>query len=58
MKIRLRSIETNKLRYREYYGDGGSKSFYEVEIVYHGTVVVKKECIRHVQKRVGIHYED
>ena len=52
-RIFSRSIETNKLRYTEYYGDGDSKSFKEVENVYPGIVVVKKECIGHVQKRVG-----
>ena len=42
-----RSIETNKLRYTEYDGDGDSKSFNEVENVYPGTVVIKKECRGH-----------
>ena len=48
------SLNWNKpTRYTEYYGDGDSKSFNEVENVYLGTVVVKKECIGQVQKRVG-----
>ena len=38
-KIFERSIEINKLRYTEFYGDGGS--------------ITKKECIGYVQKRVG-----
>ena len=50
------SIEANKLRSTEYYGDGDRKSFNEVENVYPVTVVVKTECMCvyvHVQKRVG-----
>lgn len=48
-----RSIEKNKVRYTEYYGDGDTKSFASVENVYGEKLVVKKECIGHVQKRVG-----
>ena len=44
----------NKLRYTEYYGDGDTKPFFVVKDVYEGVTVVKKECIGHVQKRVGI----
>ena len=42
-----------KLRYIEYYGDGDTKSFSSVEKVYTGINVNKKECIGHVQKRMG-----
>ena len=52
-RIFSRSTETRKLRYLAYYGDGDSKSFTAVENVYSPKVVTKKECIGHVQKRVG-----
>ena len=45
-RIFSRSIETNKLRYTEYYGDGDSKSFNEVENVYPGTVSCKERVYR------------
>ena len=50
-----RSQEKYKLQYTDYYGDGNSKGFSEVQDVYSkGNVkVVKKECVGHVQKRVG-----
>lgn len=48
-----RSIQKFNLRYSEFYGDGDSKSFSSVEHFYQGLIVVKKECIGHVQKRVG-----
>jgi hypothetical protein len=50
-----RSIGTHKLRYSELYGDGDSKSHAQVENIYEasGVVVDKKECIGHVQKRMG-----
>ena len=50
-----RSMETHKLRYSELYGDGDSKSHKQVKNVYSegGIQVVKKECIGHVQKRLG-----
>lgn len=52
-----RSVSTRKLhimKYNEFYGD--SKSFNTVENIYkeeYGVVVVKKECVGHVQKRLG-----
>ena len=52
-KIFERSVELNQLRYTEFYGDGDSKSFPAVKDVYPGVIVRKKECIGHVQKRVG-----
>ena len=54
-RIFERSEEKNKLRYTEYYGDGDSKGFTQVESTYKdkGVNIVKKECVGHVQKRVG-----
>ena len=50
-----RSVELHNLRYTEYYRDGDSKSFNKVKDVYQasGIPVEKRECIGHVQKRVG-----
>ena len=49
-----RSIEKNKVRYTEYYGDGVTKSFSAVANVYGDEYKVKKqECIGHIQTRVG-----
>ena len=57
IRIFERSIESNKLRYTEYFGDGDSKSYNVVKDGYNsgenGVQVVKKECVGHVQKRVG-----
>ena len=54
-RIFERSEEKQKLRYTEYYGDGDSKGFNGVKKTYidKGLKVVKKECVGHVQKRVG-----
>ena len=54
-RIFRRSVELHNLQYTEYYGDGDSKSFSKVKDVYQasGITVQKKECIGHVQKRVG-----
>ena len=45
----------HNLRYTEFYGDRDSKSYSRVKGVYQnaGIEVEKKECIGHVQKRVG-----
>ena len=50
-----RSIETKKLRYTTYLGDGDSKSYNEISQSnpYPGHKIEKLECIGHVQKRVG-----
>lgn len=48
-----RSEETRKLQYTEYFGDGDSKAYNEVENSYKGIHVEKKECVGHVQKRIG-----
>lgn len=54
-RIFNRSMELHKLQYTEYYGDGDSKGFDEVEDTYeeHCVKVKKKECVGHVQKRLG-----
>ena len=55
LRIFNRSVETNKLRYSEFYGDGDSKSYAAVKGVYEedNVTVTKKECVGNVQKRVG-----
>jgi hypothetical protein len=55
LRVFNRSVETNKLRYSEFYGDGNSKSYAAVKDVYEedNVTVTKKECVGHVQKRVG-----
>ena len=45
-----RSMNKNKIRYTEYYGDGDTKSFSAVENVYGEKSVIKCECIGHVEK--------
>ena len=52
-RIFSRSIETRRLGYTDYYGDGDSKHFVSVQNIDAPKVVSKKECIGHVQKRVG-----
>ncbi|XP_028392982.1 uncharacterized protein LOC114517447 [Dendronephthya gigantea] len=52
-RIFRRSEEDRKLQYTEYFGDGDSKAHAEVENIYHGIKIAKKECVGHVQKRVG-----
>ena len=54
-RIFERSEEKHKLRYTQYFGDGDSKGFSKVKNTYRdkGLTVVKKECVGHVQKRVG-----
>ena len=49
------SVEKHNLRYTEFYGNGDSKSFTRVKGVYvdDGIEMENKECIGHVQKRVG-----
>jgi hypothetical protein len=48
-----RSEETRQLQYTEYFGDGDSKAYNEVENCFDGVYVEKKECVDHMQKRVG-----
>ena len=54
-KLFRRSVATHKIRYTDLYSDGDSKSYNQVKDIYaaDGIQVVKKECIGHVQKRVG-----
>ncbi|XP_028412728.1 uncharacterized protein LOC114535641 [Dendronephthya gigantea] len=52
-RIFERSEKDRKLQYTEYFGDGDNKAYSEVENVYDGIHVEKKECVGHVQKRVG-----
>ena len=47
-----RSVKKNKLRYREFYGDGDSKGFNTVKSTYAYIEVKKLECVGHVQKPV------
>ena len=51
----MTSVETNKLRYTNYIGEGESKSYNDIFQAdpYEGTGVNKLECIGHIQKRVG-----
>ena len=51
----MTSVETNKLRYTNYIGDGDSKSYNDIfqTDLYEGIGVNKLECIGHIQKRVG-----
>ena len=50
-----RSVETLKLRYDNFIGDGDWRAFLEVVKVdpYDGFPVKKGECIGHIQKRAG-----
>ena len=48
-----RSINKNKMRYINFYGDRDTKSFASIENIYAGIKVTKFECIGHVQKRMG-----
>ena len=54
-RIFRRSVELHILRYSEFYGDGDNKSYSRVKDVYQdaGIEIEKKECISHVQKKVG-----
>lgn len=56
-RIFKRSESCHKLQYHELFGDGDSKSFNAIENIYKedfGVVVPrKKECVGHVQKRLG-----
>ena len=52
-RIFARSETTRQLQYTEYFGDGDSKAYSEIEHVYDNVQVEKKECVCHVQKRVG-----
>ena len=55
LRIFKRSIDKHNTQYNEYFGDDDTKSFNVVKDVYkeHNVEVVKKECVGHVQKRLG-----
>ena len=53
-KIIFARSTKSQMRYTQLYRDGNSK-FIAVENIYKGIKVVKRECIGHVQKRVGTH---
>ena len=52
-QIFSRSISDRKLSYTEYHGDGDSKGFASAKDTYHSIPFIKRECIGHIQKRVG-----
>jgi hypothetical protein len=52
-RIFKRSEQTRKLQYTEYFGDGDSKAYQEVQDCYKNIHIEKKECVGHVQKGVG-----
>ena len=52
-RIFERSIEERGVRYTDYYGDGDSKAYSSVRLIYPGITVKKFECIGHYQKRLG-----
>ena len=50
------SVDENRLRYTEYFGDRDSKSYAVVQDVYNSGadgVKVVKECVGHVQKELA-----
>ena len=57
-EIFLRSIENNSLKYCQFVGDGDTGSYGKVrdrlaEAFGEKYIVVKEECVGHVQKRLG-----
>ena len=55
-RIFNRSVSSHNLMYDTLFGDGDSKSFSAIENTYkeeYDVVVEKKECVGHVQKRLG-----
>ena len=54
-RIFTRSVESRKLQYTGYIGDGDSKSFSSIKASkpYGNKDIVKLECVGHVQKRMG-----
>ena len=49
------SVLERKLRYINYFGDGDSKAFSDIQKQnpYDGKEITKLECVGHIQKRVG-----
>ena len=58
VRIFGRSEAKYNVRYTEYLGDGDTKSFGAVKDTYGPNSVIKKECVGHVQKRVGKRLRD
>ncbi|GFU28515.1 uncharacterized protein TNCV_467521 [Trichonephila clavipes] len=52
-RIFERSLIKGDLQYTKYYGDGDSKGFLKVKVIYGENRVTKLECIGHIQKIVG-----
>ena len=53
VKMFKRSIDRQKMRYMNFYGDGDTKSFYAIENIYPERKVRRYECVGHVQKKNG-----
>ena len=55
LKCFEKSLETRKLRYANYIGDGDSKAYNDVVKAdpYKGFRVMEGKCVGHIQKRVG-----
>ena len=55
MAMYQRSVEKNGLRYVSFIGDGDSSTFHTIKDAkpYGDEIIVKKECVGHVQKRLG-----
>ena len=56
LEIFQRSVEKNGLRYVQFIGDGDSSTYQGISTAKpygDGVEIVKKECVGHVQKRVG-----
>ena len=55
VKMFSRSISENNLMYTEYFGDGDTTSFNQVQLSkpFGEILITKLECIGHIQKRVG-----
>ena len=54
----LHSIDKHKLKYTTYVGDGASSSYGEVADAHftkcgEGHLVIKEDCIGHIQTRMG-----
>lgn len=54
-KIFMRSVEKYGVKYINYIGDGDSKTYTGIinSNPYGGSKIIKKECVGHVQKRMG-----
>ncbi|GFU59500.1 uncharacterized protein TNCV_1515671 [Trichonephila clavipes] len=52
-RIFERSLIKRQLQYTEYYGDGDSKEFLQMQDIYGENSVTNLGCLGHIQKRVG-----